>query len=255
MRVALSIAGFDPSGGAGVLADMRAFASFGVYGMAVVTAITAQNSTGVHMAHPLSRLHILHQLEDIFSDFTVSAVKIGMLRSRTAALTVARFLRTCEGQPPIVLDPVLVSSSGRLLLDPVALRAVKHELLHQCSLVTPNLREASVLSGRPVETVEDMERAAMVIRQYGPGAVLVKGGHLKSAATDVFFDGDRFLRLKGKRSRLDVHGTGCHLSAAIAAHLAVGMPMDKSVESAKVFMEKMFARRTFKPGAGMHYFY
>jgi hydroxymethylpyrimidine/phosphomethylpyrimidine kinase len=254
MKVALSIAGLDPSGGAGVLADVKVFSAFGLHGMGVATAVTAQNSRGVTMASPLPAVQVIRQLEALFSDFEISAVKIGMLGSGAVVRSVARFFARSGYRGPVVLDPVLKSSSGRALLDPAGVMALKTELLPLVTLLTPNIAEAGVLEGMKVGSVSRMRGAAVRIASMGPPAVLVTGGHLKKAATDVLYESGRFVELSAPRVRGEVHGTGCHLSSAIAASLAEGEVMEEAVRTAKAFISRMMASGTFKPGSGAHYF-
>jgi hydroxymethylpyrimidine/phosphomethylpyrimidine kinase len=254
MKTALSIAGLDPSGGAGVLADVRVFSAFGVYGMAVVSALTAQNSRGVSLTSPLNPNMVVRQLDSLFSDFDISAVKIGMLGTRQMVSAIGKFLSDSGFGGPVVLDPIIRSSSGALLLDPQALRALKRELLPHITLIKPNLHEASMLSETPVETVVDMREAAGVIAGMGAGAVLITGGHLKTRATDVLLDDRGFAEFTSKRLPKEVHGTGCHLSAAITAGLARGVPVRDAVAEAKKYLDRLLEKGTFKPGSGVEYF-
>lgn len=254
MKIALTIAGLDPSGGAGILADIKTFSNFGVYGMGIVTTVTAQNSQGVNVSHPLTPNILIRQLESIFADFDVAAIKIGMLGSRAVAVSVGRFLRDIGFEKPIILDPILTSSSGATLLDPVALNSMIRELVPIATLITPNLREASVLAEIPVKTEKNMYEAAEAIRGLGPQAVLVTGGHLKERAMDLLYDGEEFFELASKKVNKDVHGTGCHLSTAIAANMAAGMTLYEAVRSAKAYMDELFSRWIFKPGSGQSYF-
>ncbi|MBI5528621.1 MAG: bifunctional hydroxymethylpyrimidine kinase/phosphomethylpyrimidine kinase [Deltaproteobacteria bacterium] len=254
MKLALSIAGLDPSAGAGMLADVKTFSTFGVYGMGVATALTAQNSRGVDISHPLNPGIVIRQLEAIFADFDLSAIKIGMLGSRSVAIAVGRFLRDINFEKPIVLDPILTSSSGATLLDPVALNAMIREILPIAEVVTPNLREASVLAEVPVKGEKDMYEAAKAIHEMGPKAVLITGGHLKERAMDLLFDGEEFFELASKKVGKEIHGTGCHLSAAIAANMAAGMTLYEAVRGAKAYIDELFSRWIFRPGSGQGYF-
>jgi hydroxymethylpyrimidine/phosphomethylpyrimidine kinase len=187
----------------------------------------------VNVSHPLTPNILIRQLESVFADFDVAAIKIGMLGSRAVAVSVGRFLRDIGFEKPIILDPILTSSSGATLLDPVALSSMIRELVPIATLITPNLREASVLAEVPVKTEKAMYEAARAIRDLGPKAVLITVGHLKNK---------------------DVHGTGCHLSAAIAANMAAGMTLYEAVRGAKAYIDELFSRWVFKPGAGQSYF-
>ena len=254
MKLALTIAGLDPSAGAGVLADIKTLSNFGIYGMGIVTSLTAQNSQGVNLSQPTAPNIIIRQMEAIFADFDIAAIKIGMLGSRAIAVSVGRFLRDIGFDKPVILDPILTSSSGATLLDPVALNAMVRELVPISTLVTPNLREASVLAEIPVKTEKAMYEAAKAIRELGPQAVLITGGHLKDRAMDLLYDGEEFFEPASKKVNKEVHGTGCHLSTAITANMAAGMTLYEAVRGAKAYMDELFSRWIFKPGAGQGYF-
>lgn len=233
----LSIAGSDSSGGAGIQADLAAIAANGGYGASVLTAITAQNTTGVRRAEPLSPDLIRAQMDAVFEDLGVAAVKTGMLADATVIGAVASGLR--RWSPPVyVCDPVMMAKSGAPLLDPAAMENLRRELLPLATLVTPNAREAEALSGLPVSGAETAEEAARRILGFGPGAVLVKGGHLEGArATDVLVHPEGVRRYDA--ARLDArhtHGTGCAYSAAIATHLARGLGLEEAVALAKDFI-------------------
>ena len=238
MKQVLSIAGSDSGGGAGIQADLKSFHANGVYGLSVITAVTAQNTREVRRSFDLPVDLIDAQIDAIFDDFDVSAVKTGMLSSGQTVNVVAAKLAEHQVSN-LVVDPVMVSSSGFDLLEPEAVASVKQHLLPLATLVTPNLREAQVLAGMPVETLEHAKAAARIIFDAGPGAVLVKGGHLfdPHAAVDVLFDGSQETVFSGERiPHRNTHGTGCTLSATIAANLAKGQPLVSAVENAKTYV-------------------
>lgn len=233
----LTIAGSDSSGGAGIQADLAAIAANGGYGASVVTAITAQNTAGVRRAVPLAADLVGAQMDAVFEDLEVAAVKTGMLADATVVAAVASGLR--RWRPSFyVCDPVMVAKSGAPLLDPAAIESLRRELLPLATLVTPNAREAEALSGVPVSTTEAAEEAARRILGFGPAAVLVKGGHLQGAcATDVLVYRGGLRRYDAERlDARHTHGTGCAYSAAIATHLARGLGLEEAVGLAKEFI-------------------
>ena len=239
----LIVAGSDSGGGAGIQADLKTFAAHGAYGMSVITALTAQNTRGVSAVHEVPPEVVAAQIDAVCEDIGVDAVKIGMLASAPVVRAVADRLRFWK-PPRVVLDPVMVAKSGDRLLDEDARYAVMTELVPLCTLVTPNLDEAAILTGSAVDDVAAMHRAARMLREAGADAALVKGGHLRSAElVDVYHDahGEREFR----RQRIDTrntHGTGCTLSAAIAALLAVGTPRDRAVELALDYVHRAIAQ-------------
>ena len=241
--VALTIAGSDSGGGAGIQADLKTFAALGVHGTCAITCITAQNPKQVVAIQPCSPKIIEQQITGVFDELAPAALKTGMLYSRQI---IAAAIRALKRQPhrPLVVDPVMVSTSGRRLLAPSALNLLQNGLLPLATLVTPNLQEAQVLSGSRIQSLDDMKRAAQEIRIRFGCAVLVKGGHLRneSAAIDVFFDGKSLVVLKGTRVRgIRTHGTGCTLSAAITAHLARGNGLLPAIRLAKKFVTRTIA--------------
>lgn len=249
---ALTIAGSDSGGGAGIQADLKTFSAFRVFGMSVVTAITAQNSIGVHAVHDVPPDVVAAQLDAVLDDFGADAIKIGMLSSAVIIEAVAGRL-ACAGRPvaTVVLDPVMVAKSGDALLQPAASAALSKQMLPLAHVVTPNLPEAAVLAEMPVETERDMEEAARRIHRLGARHVLVKGGHLKDSATDLLFDGSTFTRFAGARlPSTSTHGTGCTLSSAIAAGIAHGRPLDAAVRDAKAYVTAAI-REGFRPGRGV----
>ncbi|HYG67768.1 MAG TPA: bifunctional hydroxymethylpyrimidine kinase/phosphomethylpyrimidine kinase, partial [Anaeromyxobacteraceae bacterium] len=223
MQVALTIAGSDSGGGAGIQADLRTFAAHGLHGTSALTAVTAQNSVGVTDWAALPPRLVLAQIEAVATDMTVAATKTGMLANAEIVVAVAEAAeRFALG--PLVVDPVMVAKSGDRLLDAEAERAYVTRLLPLAALVTPNLREAEALLGRPVRDLAGMRDAARALHALGPRAVLVKGGALPGAeAIDVLFDGHDTVELPVPRvDTRNTHGTGCTLSAAIASRLALG---------------------------------
>ena len=232
--VALTIAGSDPSGGAGIQADLRTFAALGVVGVSVITALTVQNSLGVQSVHPVPADVLAAQLEAILSDTKVQAVKIGMLGGADQVRAVAAALRK-YAPPNIVLDPVLTSTGGVPLLDEEGRAALLTELMPLCDLVTPNLEEASLLTAMPVDTLKTMQAAGEHLISMGVKAALVKGGHLPEEPNDLLADsqGHRQIYTDRRVNTPHTHGTGCFLSSAIAAHLAKHFPVDQAVKQSK----------------------
>ena len=217
--VALSIAGSDPSGGAGIQADLKTFSALGAFGTTVITALTAQNTQGVTGIHVVPTPFVIQQLETLISDVRVDAVKIGMLANAELAEAVGAFLHA-HPQRIVVLDPVMVATSGDPLLEDDAVEAIR-ALLPLSSVVTPNLAEAGILLGTaPAQSVSEMRSQAAALRLAGAARVLLKGGHLQDGdeAVDVFADGDAVVELRAPRVRtVNTHGTGCTLSSALAA--------------------------------------
>ena len=248
---ALTIAGSDSGGGAGIQADLKTFSAFRVFGMSVLTAITAQNSVGVHGVHDVPSAFVTAQLDAVLDDFGTDAVKVGMLSSAPIVGAVASGLAARAGGAPVVLDPVMIAKSGDALLQPDARDALITQMLPLAFVVTPNLPEAAALADILVETEKDMEEAARRIHRLGVRHVLVKGGHLRDAATDLLFDGRAFTRFAGERiPSTSTHGTGCTLSSAIAAGLAHGRPLDAAVRDAKAYVTQAI-REGFRPGRGV----
>jgi hydroxymethylpyrimidine/phosphomethylpyrimidine kinase len=236
--IALTIAGSDSSGGAGIQADLKTFSALGVYGASVIAAITAQNTTGVTAVHVIPPEYILAQIDAVFADLAIGAVKIGMVGNETAALAVAEGLRR-RRRPPVVLDPVMVAESGAALLDEGAEVALRSHLLPLADLITPNLPEAARLLGASQAVDEAMMvRQGELLLALGPKAVLIKGGHAEGPeAVDIFLDGNCVVRLAADRvPTRNTHGTGCTLSAAIAAGLASGMSLPAAIRRAKLYL-------------------
>jgi len=245
MPVALTIAGFDPSGGAGVIADVKTFTAFGCFATAAVTSLTFQNTTGVFGATHQTAGDVRAQVLPVVEDFRVAGVKTGMLPTREVISEVARLLReTALGEVGAIIDPVVRSTSGFDLIDDDALAALKTELLPLARLVTPNLPEAERLTGLEIKTETDMRRAAALLREMGARAVLVKGGHLTGVeAVDLLDDGGRIELFRAPRIETNAtHGTGCTLAAAVAACRARGMNLTHAVGAAKHFVTEAIRR-------------
>ncbi len=236
MKTALSIAGSDSSAGAGIQADIKTMTMNGVYAMTAVTALTAQNTTGVSAILEVTPQFLRQQLDAVFEDIRPDAVKIGMIPSPQLVTAAAQALREYRAQH-IVADPVMAATSGSVLARDSAVRGLLRELLPMAQLVTPNIPEAQILSGIPIETKEDMERAAKKIGDLCGCAVLCKGGHLADDASDVLYAGGEYTWFGGKRvENPNTHGTGCTLSSAIAANLAKGYGLREAVRLAKDYL-------------------
>ena len=247
---ALTIAGSDSGGGAGIQADLKTFSAFRVFGMSVLTALTAQNSVGVHGVHEVPPAFVRAQLDAVLGDFGADAIKIGMLSSAPIIGAVADGL-AAHAHGPVVLDPVMIAKSGDPLLRPDAQQALAERLLPLSLVVTPNLNEAAALAGIPVTSEEEMVEAAHRIHAFGPRTVLVKGGHLKDTATDILWDGARITRFPGERvASTSTHGTGCTLSSAIAAGLAHGHELVDAIREAKAYVTAAI-RGGFQAGRGV----
>ena len=245
--VALTIAGSDPSGGAGLQADLKTFHQFGVYGEAVVTLVTVQNSLRVSCVEVLPLDLVLEQIRAVVEDMPPDAAKTGALGSAEMVEAVAR--AAAEFGFPLVVDPVMVSKHGLPLLPEAAVHAIRQHLLPRAALVTPNIPEAEALTGIPIRTLDDMRRAARRICEMGARAALIKGGHTPGEdSTDLLFDGAGWRDFPAPRiATRHTHGTGCTFSAAIAAGLARGQALDEAVARAKRFIQE--AIRT-NPGLG-----
>ena len=247
---ALTIAGSDSGGGAGIQADLKTFSAFRVFGMSVITAVTAQNSLGVQGVENLPPAFVAQQLRSVLEDFGADAAKCGMLSTAPIIEAVATEL-TSHRIEKLVVDPVMVAKSGDQLLQPEARAALADRILPLALLVTPNLPEAEVLAGIRVAEPEDMEEAARRIHLMGPRYVLVKGGHLKGDATDLLWNGRDFTRFSTTRiDSQNTHGTGCTFSAAIAAGLARGQALGDAIRSAKAYVTRAI-REGFQGGRGV----
>jgi len=247
---ALTIAGSDSGGGAGIQADLKTFSAFRVFGMSVITAVTAQNSVGVQGVENLPPAFVALQLRSVLSDFGADAAKCGMLSTAPIIEAVAAAL----GEHPIdklVVDPVMVAKSGDALLQPAARQALIDRILPLAFVVTPNLPEAESLAGVPVKTRTEMEEAARRIHRLGPRYVLVKGGHLEGDAVDLLYNGKAVTAFSAPRIESgNTHGTGCTLSAAIAAGLARGQAIGDAIRDAKAYVTRAI-REGFAAGHGV----
>jgi hydroxymethylpyrimidine/phosphomethylpyrimidine kinase len=234
----LSIAGSDSGGGAGIQADLKTFSALGCFGMTAITALTAQNTQGVRGIHAVPPEFLKSQLQAVLDDIGVDAVKIGMLHAPEIVRVVAWAIDHYQLRN-VVLDPVMVATSGDRLIEETTVQVLREELFPRASLITPNLDEAALLLGRPLRAVEDLEAAAEELQGQGARAVLLKGGHLPGeAVTDVLAErGEPHMHLRSERipSR-NVHGTGCTLSSAIAAHLAQGWPLRTAVQQSRGYI-------------------
>ncbi len=236
MKRILTIAGSDSGGGAGIQADLKTITLLGGFGMSAITALTAQNTVGVQGIVELDPEFVKKQIDSVLSDIGADAIKTGMLANSEIVRGVAEKIKQ-YAIDKVVVDPVMVAKSGDALLKKEAQEAVKEELLPLCYLVTPNLPEASVLSGHEVKGLDDMKRAAIAIRELGASNVLVKGGHLPGSPIDLLFDGERFHEFEGERVQTrNTHGTGCTYAAAIATELAKGKPLEEAIKEAKAFL-------------------
>jgi hydroxymethylpyrimidine/phosphomethylpyrimidine kinase len=239
--IVLTIAGFDPSSGAGVTADIKTIAAHGCYGIAAITAMTVQSTGGVRKMVPVDPSLLSDTLDELVSDMKISAVHIGMLGSGEIASRVAQFLETAK-LPNVVLDPILQSSSGAELLDEAGVKVLKERLLPLATVITPNVDEATALTGIPIQSVDDMKLAARRLQEMGAQSVVVTGGHLE-AAIDL-------LREKGQHSQTfrcnrvpsqNTHGTGCAFSTSVTCHLAQGRSLSSAVLAAKSYVTAAIA--------------
>lgn len=236
MKTALTIAGSDSGGGAGIQADLKAFAANGVFGMSVITAITAQNTKEVRSIQNIDLSIIQDQIEAVFDDIRVDAVKIGMLSSPDTVETVASSLKKYKPNY-IVLDPVMVSKGGHHLLQKEAITSLMKEIIPLATVITPNIPEAEVLTGTKINSEEDLMDACLALQAIGARSVLLKGGHLSGEPNDLFYDGTNFHWIKGERIYTkNTHGTGCTLSSAIAANLARGESLFDAIRHAKHYI-------------------
>lgn len=257
MKHALTIAGSDSCAGAGIQADLKTFAALGVYGLSVITAVTAQNTLGVSAVHEIPPEMVGAQLEAIFNDIRVDAVKIGMVANAGIIKIIARYLDRLPSVP-VILDPVMVAKSGDSLLAPSAEQALVEYLLPRCTLVTPNIPEASKLTGEKITGKEAMLKAARAIHSMGASNVLVKGGHLSGPPVDILFDGHDFWEFEGTRIETkNTHGTGCTYSSAIAAFVARGLSLFEAIREAKEYTIRAI-QQAFALGQGcgpIHHFH
>jgi hydroxymethylpyrimidine/phosphomethylpyrimidine kinase len=257
MKKVLTIAGSDTCGGAGIQADLKTFSAHGVYGMSVITAVTAQNTQGVFGVQDISSEIIAKQIDAIFEDIEVDALKIGMVSVIETIKVIAAKLKEHQAKN-IVLDPVMISKSGFPLLQPVAQEALVKYLLPLATIATPNIPEAEAITGKAIEDLQDMKEAAKIISSLGPTYILVKGGHMENQAIDILFDGQNFREFESPRLKTkNTHGTGCTLSASIASNLAKGMEVAEAVEASKKYITTAIEHGlTIGKGVGpTHHFY
>lgn len=241
MRTALTIAGSDSSGGAGIQADIKTMIANGVYAMSAITALTAQNTTGVTAIFPVTPAFLAQEMDSIFTDIVPDAVKIGMVADKELICTIAEKLRQYEAKN-IVVDPVMVATSGARLISEDAIDTLKSELFPLAAVLTPNIPEAEELTGMTIRSAEDMILAAEVIAKQYDCAVLCKGGHQLNDANDLLYRNGEYRWFNGRRiDNPNTHGTGCTLSSAIASNLAKGFSLDESVERAKAYISGALA--------------
>ena len=254
---ALTIAGSDSGGGAGIQADLKTFAAFGVYGASAITAVTAQNTVGVTGVHEVPAEMVTAQIRAVMDDVGADAVKTGMLSSSAIIEAVAGEMRRL-GVDRLVVDPVMVAKSGDRLLREEAVDALRSSLLPLAAVVTPNVPEAEALTGMSVRSVDDARVAARRILEMGARSVVVKGGHLAGEPVDLYCDGSRSLELPGKRiETTSTHGTGCTFASAVAAGLALGRDVVDAVSQAKEYVAQAMAQ-AFPVGRGhgpLNHFY
>lgn len=237
MNTALSIAGSDPSGGAGIQADIKTFHAHGVFGMSAVTAVTVQNTQKVYSVHELNADIVYNQIIRLFEDAEIHGIKIGMVYDAKQIKAVAKALNSVE-LPPVVLDPVMISKSGYPLLKNSAVDGLVHHLFPLADVVTPNIDEAEILTKKKITCIDDMKNAAYNIINMGANNVVIKGGHMKSdPGTDIFYDGTNFTILRSKWiNTINTHGTGCAFSSAITARMALGEKLAAAVLDAKNYI-------------------
>ena len=253
LPVALTIAGSDSGAGAGIQADLKTFAALGVHGTSAITCLTAQNPRGVYGIQAASADIVPRQIKAVFDELRPAAVKTGMLYSAPIIRVVTDSLRRHKAVP-LVVDPVMVSTSGAQLLKPDAVKALRAELIPLAALITPNLDEARILVGAELSSVTDLRAAARTLYQSFGCAALVKGGHLRGLkeAVDIFYDGRQELLLSAPFIRgVSTHGTGCTYSAAIAGHLARGHALPRAVQRAKEYITRAIARSRSAAGHGV----
>lgn len=249
----LSIAGSDSGGGAGIQADLKTFSALGCFGMTAITALTAQNTCGVRAIHGVPPEMLRDQIDAVLEDIGVDAVKIGMLHAPDIVRTVAQAIDRHQ-MPHVVFDPVMVATSGAKLIDDPAIAVLVAEMFPRAELITPNLDEASLLVGRPLTSVQDMAQAAQVLLERGARAVLLKGGHLPGdEVIDLLLmkDADPIWMHGSRIDSANTHGTGCTLSSAIAAYLALGLTLPDAVQQARGFVRQALqAGASVKTGQG-----
>jgi len=246
----LTIAGSDSGGGAGIQADLKTFHSLGTHGLTAITAVTSQNTRGVTAVHPIPQAHVRSQIDAVFADFPIAAVKTGMLGSAATTRLVAAEMRS--RQPAwLVVDPVMIATSGARLLDENAIEALIDRLVPLADILTPNLPEAEVLLGRAIG--RSMDEAGADLLALGARGVLLKGGHAKGReVVDRYYDAAGIIEIRHPRHPFEGHGSGCTLASAVAAHLARGKSPHAAVRAASTWVNKAFGR-AWKPGGGAAY--
>jgi len=247
---ALTIAGSDSGGGAGIQADLKTFTVLGVYGMSVITALTSQNTIGVQGIHNVPPQFVGLQLDSVLSDIGADAVKTGMLSNKNIIGIVAEKIKDYKIKK-LVIDPVMLSKHGSKLLQDSAINTLIEKLIPLAMIITPNKNEAEIISNITIRNISDMKKSAQIIYQLGAQYVFIKGGHIKGDADDLIFDGKKFILLKNERIKTrHTHGTGCTLSAAITAYLAMKYPPIEAIKSGKKFVTQTI-RYAFKLGQGI----
>ncbi len=234
MKFVLTIAGSDPTGGAGIQADLKTISTLGCYGLSAVTAVTSQRSTGVREYVNMDPAALKSQINNLYSEFKISAVKIGMLGT-TENLKIVSEILSRKNQKNVVVDPIILSGTGVRLIENDAIHFYKYNLFPIATVITPNLKEASIFTHMKIITVEDMIDACKKLAEFFPSAVVLKGGHLAGDPVDVLFYRKRITLLPQKRINRKVHGAGCTFSSAIASMLAMGRPLEEAVRSAQKF--------------------
>jgi len=248
LKTALTIAGSDPTGGAGLQMDLKVFKTFGVHGLSVVAALTSQNTQGVDSIFPVEHGPLEKQLRTLLSDIKPDAMKIGMLFSGWSVQVIADMLKE-YAVGNLVIDPVTVSSSGMGLVDEGTLDLIRENLFPLSRMITPNIYEASVLTGIMIEDRKGMEEAARALKKMGPEVVLITGGHLDEIALDLFYDGE-FHAVEGEKIKGEYHGTGCAFSASVTACLTLGYSPLEAVRRSKEFIHNAI-KKAYHPGKGM----
>lgn len=245
----LTIAGTDPTGGAGIQADLKTFQELQSYGMSVITSVVAQNTTGVQDIHHIPLEMIDKQLNSVFSDMPVDAIKTGMIANIDMMKVIQKHLKIRN--IPLVIDPVMVATSGDALINDGARDYLRQHLLPLCTVVTPNIPEAEFLTGMTISTTEEMQTAAeKIVHEYGAKSALIKGGHLVGDAVDILYDGKNMHSFSEKRIETNnTHGTGCTYAAAITAYLSHGFSLEEAIQNGKAFVTEAI-RHSFDLGKG-----
>jgi hydroxymethylpyrimidine/phosphomethylpyrimidine kinase len=254
IKFALTIAGSDSSSGAGIQSDLKTFYNHGLYGLSVITAVTAQNTIGIQSSFELPKEIIESQLKSLFEDLDIKVVKTGMLSSEKVVETISNFLRN-KGKIKIIVDPVMVSKSGYKMLNEKGINRIRSKLFPLAYLVAPNVPEAEAITGIKIVTAEDLEEAAKTIYNSGCKNVLIKGGHMPESTgiekgADILYNGKKFLMFKTKfvKSK-NTHGIGCTFTAAITSNIALGLPLKKSIAGAKAYIVESL-KKSQKIGKG-----